>query len=246
MEKRPARRCASGPTPAEVVRVLKRRYPGESGGRADPFQTLIATVLSQRTRDENTALASSALFSKFPDVRSLAGARAAVVERLIRTCGFYHRKARTILRISRLLLSEHGGKVPRTIEELLSLPGVGRKTANCTLVFGFGIPAIPVDTHVHRISNRLGWVRASSPERTEEALRRFLPRRFWLDINELLVLFGREVCRPIGPACLQCPVPRCPSRGMVKAGRGKGEAYIPGYSSTLLGGLGKAPGRLGR
>jgi len=227
-------------TPPEVVRALRRRYPPGPEGRADPFRTLIATVLSQRTREEKTAEAAHALFARYPDARSLAGAGASGVAGLIRPAGFYRQKAPTVIEISRRLLDEHGGRVPDDMEELLALPGVGRKTANCVLVYGFGVPAIPVDTHVHRISNRLGWVRTRTPEKTEEALAKFLPRRYWLDINELFVLFGREICRPVGPRCPDCPLVKCLSRGKLREGKGMGKAYVPGFHSTLLGGLEKA------
>jgi endonuclease III len=129
--------------------------------------------------------------------------------------------------------------VPDDVEGLLELPGVGRKTANCVLVFGFGIPAIPVDTHVHRISNRLGLVRTNAPERTEMALTASVPRRCWRDLNELFVQFGRELCRPIGPRCAECPLDRCPSRGTIKAGTRMGKARAPGFDGTVLGGLGR-------
>ena len=215
-------------------------YPPATGGAADPFRTLIATVLSQRTREEKTAEAAQRLFAAFPDAVSLARARPEEVAPLIRPAGFYRQKAPTIIEISRRLLSDFGGAVPREMEDLLALPGVGRKTANCVLVYGYGIPAIPVDTHVHRISNRLGWVRTATPERTEEALRECLPKKFWLDINELFVLFGREICRPVGPLCPECPLVKCPSRGKVRPGGRRGNAYIPGFSGTLLSGLGKA------
>ena len=228
-----------GHSPSEVIRILRRRYPPVPDGRADPFRTLIATVLSQRTREEKTAEAASALFSRFPDAASLATASCAEVEPLIRPAGFYRQKAPTIIAIARLI-AERGGRVPDDMEGLLELPGVGRKTANCVLVFGFGIPAIPVDTHVHRVSNRLGLVRTKTPELTEEALTVSVPKRFWLDINELLVPFGRELCRPIGPRCAECPLSRCPSRGKIKAGTRSGRAYAPGLDSTILGGLGKA------
>jgi endonuclease-3 len=225
--------------PGEVVRVLRRRYPPEPNGAADPFRTLVATVLSQRTREEKTAEAARSLFSVYPDAASLAGASADRVVPLIRAAGFYNQKAPQIIELSRRLMSDFGGRVPRDMESLLSLPGVGRKTANCVLVFGFGIPAIPVDTHVHRISNRLGWVRTRTPEETEAALVECLPKRYWLDINELFVLFGRELCRPVGPRCPECALRGCPSRGKVRAGSGKGRAYVPGFKTSLLGGLKK-------
>jgi endonuclease-3 len=229
-----------GHTPGEVVRVLRRRYPARPGGSADPFRTLVATVLSQRTREEKTAVAAQNLFAVYPDVASLAAASPEKVVPLIRPAGFYNQKAPTIIELSRRLVADFGGKVPREMDRLLALPGVGRKTANCVLVYGFGIPAIPVDTHVHRISNRLGWVRTLSPEETERALVECLPKRYWLDINELFVLFGRELCRPLGPRCQECGLVKCPSRGKVKPGSRRGRAYVPGFKSSLLGGLGKA------
>jgi len=223
-----------------VVLALRRRYPPSPGERADPFQTLIATVISQRTREEKTAEAATALFGRFPDAASLAAARAPEVAGLIRPAGFYRQKAPVLIEISRRILEDHGGRVPDDIDGLLALPGVGRKTANCVLVFAFGVPAIPVDTHVHRISNRLGWARTQTPEETEQALMRALPKRYWTDINELFVLFGREICRPVGPMCSECPLDRCPSRGKLREGARRGNAYIKGFDSTLLGGLGKA------
>ncbi len=226
--------------PGEVVLLLRRRYPARPGGAADPFRTLVATVLSQRTREERTAEAARCLFDAYPDAPSLSEATPGQVVPLIRPAGFYNQKAPTIIEIARRLVADFGGQVPREMESLLSLPGVGRKTANCVLVYGFGIPAIPVDTHVHRISNRLGWVRTRSPEGTEEALRECLPQRYWLDINELFVLFGRELCRPVGPRCPECALLKCPSRGKVRPGRRAGRAYVPGFESSLLGGLGEA------
>jgi endonuclease-3 len=232
--------------PGEVVRVLRRRYPAEPHGAADPFRTLVATVLSQRTREEKTAEAAKSLFAAFPDAASLSSATPERVIPLIRPAGFYNQKAPTIIELSRRLVADFGGRVPREMDRLLGLPGVGRKTANCVLVYGFGIPAIPVDTHVHRISNRLGWVRTRTPEATEAALVACLPKRYWLDINELFVLFGREICRPVGPRCPECALTSCPSRGKVKMGRKKGRAYVPGFKTSLLGGLGKALERIPR
>jgi len=232
--------------PGEVVRVLRRRYPPEPHGAADPFQTLVATVLSQRTREERTAEAARSLFAAFPDAESLASATPEKVIPLIRPAGFYNQKAPTIIELSRRLVDEYAGRVPCDMDRLLELPGVGRKTANCVLVYGFGIPAIPVDTHVHRISNRLGWVRTRTPEETESALVACLPKRYWLDINELFVLFGRELCRPVGPRCPECALTKCPSRGTVKTGSKKGKPYVPGFKSSILGGLGSVLERIPR
>jgi endonuclease III len=171
-----------------------------------PFQVLIGNILSQRTRDEATDVASARLFARYPDARSLARAAPKEIVPLIRPCGFYRVKARAIRDCARELLERFGGEVPRDLEALLSLPSVGRKTANCVLVFGFGLPGIPVDTHVHRIANRLGLVRTDSPEETEAALRRGVPEEYWIPLNPLLVQHGQNLCRPRGPRCDACPI----------------------------------------
>ncbi len=172
--------------------------------RGDPFRILIGTILSHRTRDENTTRAVENLFSVYTTPAQLAGASEAAVRKLVRPSGFYNMKARNVIRVSRQLMEEFGGKVPDNIQDLLRLHSVGRKTANCVLVYAFGKPAIPVDTHVHRISNRLGLVHTKAPEDTEEQLVRIVPRRYWLDVNDLFVRFGQTTCRPIGPRCSQC------------------------------------------
>ena len=200
-----------------ILRDLSRRYlPSghlREGGTAlakitaeteDPFRVLISTILSQRTRDEKTEVASASLFSKYAGPEELARASPADLEPLIRPVGFYRQKAIQIRRVSQALLDRHAGVVPRTYEELLELPQVGPKTANCVLVYGFGEPRIPVDTHVHRVSNRLGLVRTRSPEQTERVLMRIVPRDWWLHVNELFIRFGKDVCRPIGPRCGAC------------------------------------------
>ena len=171
-----------------------------------PFQVLIGTILSQRTKDANTDRASKALFAVYPDAPSLARAPTDRLERLVRPTGFYRMKARAIRRCAQELLDRFDGVVPRTLEELLTLPNVGPKTANCVIVFGFGEAAVPVDTHVHRISNRLGIVRTKSPEETEAALRATVPERYWIPLNPLLVQHGQNLCRPRGPRCDVCPI----------------------------------------
>src|SRR5713226_7050735 len=172
----------------------------------DPFRVLIATVLSHRTKDPVTALASSRLFSRFPNVKSLAGANTRTVARLIKPVGFYNTKARTVKKISKILLAKYGGIVPEDMDKLLELPSVGRKTANCVFVYGFKRPAIPVDTHVHRIFNRIGVVKTKTPEETEEELTRIVDRKDWLPLNEVFVKFGQLICKPIGPKCSVCPL----------------------------------------
>ncbi len=182
------------------------RVPYLKAHAEDPFQVLVATVLSQRTRDETTDRVAAELFEAYPTPEALARAPPARLRRILRPVGFYATKARGIRALSQLLLSRHGGAVPRELEALLALPMVGRKTANCTLVFGFGIPAIPVDTHVHRLANRLGAVRTRTPEETEEALRRRVPQELWVPLNPLLVQHGQNVCLPRGPRCERCPL----------------------------------------
>ncbi len=186
----------------------------------DPFQVLIGTILSQRTKDANTDKASADLFRKFPDARRMARASPRELERLIHGTGYFRVKARAIRACARQILDRFGGEVPRDMESLLSLPGVGPKTANCVLVFGYGVPAIPVDTHVHRIANRLGAVRTRSPEETEERLRTVLPERYWIPINPLLVQHGQNLCRPRGPKCPECPIASlCATGRALRAGR---------------------------
>ena len=172
----------------------------------DPFRVLIATVLSHRTRDPVTAAASSRLFEKYPDAQSLAKANVRSIVKLIRPVGFYYTKARTVKKIARIILDEYDGKVPGNKEKLMELPSVGPKTANCVLVYGFKTPAIPVDTHVHRIFIRLSVVKTNSPTETEEALVHLVARRDWLPLNEIFVKFGQLICRPIGPRCSVCPL----------------------------------------
>ena len=170
----------------------------------DPFKILIGTILSHRTKDENTTRATENLFSRYKTPEQIANADPRVVRRLIRPSGFYNMKTKNIITASRQVVSEFGGKVPDNEADLLKIRAVGRKTANCVLVYAFKKPAIPVDTHVHRISNRLGLVHTKKPEDTEVELVRTIPRRYWLELNDLFVRFGQTTCRPIGPKCAEC------------------------------------------
>jgi len=172
----------------------------------NPFQVLIGTILSQRTKDANTDRASAALFRRFPDAPSLARASPRAIEPLIRGTGFYHVKARAIRACARELLDRFDGQVPRDLPTLLTLPSVGPKTANCVLVFGYGLPGMPVDTHVHRIANRFGIVRTRTPEETEARLREVVDQRYWIPLNPLLVQHGQNLCRPRRPLCDRCPI----------------------------------------
>jgi len=172
----------------------------------DPFRVLIACILSLRTQDTTTGPAAQRLFALADTPKDLLTLSPRVIERAIYPVGFYRTKARVVLGIARDLLEHFGGRVPDDIDALLTLNGVGRKTANLVVTMGYNKPGICVDTHVHRISNRLGYVRTRSPEQTEMALRAKLPRRFWIDYNDLLVGFGQNVCTPISPHCSRCPV----------------------------------------
>jgi len=175
----------------------------EAEGR-DPFRILIGTILSHRTRDENTTKATENLFSRYKTPSQLANADPDIVRRLIHPAGFYNMKTKNIMLASRQLVEQFGGRVPDNEDDLLKLRSVGRKTANCVLVYAFNKPAIPVDTHVHRISNRLGLVKTKKPEDTEAALTKSVPKRYWLELNDLFVRFGQTTCRPVGPRCQSC------------------------------------------
>jgi len=199
----------------KVLRVLRRavrawKVPavGIVAERATdrPFETLVGTILSLRTKDAVTEQASRRLLSRAPTPEAIASLPIAQIEELIYPVGFYHTKARNLRETSRILLRDYDGKVPRKMDELLKLPGVGRKTANLVITVGYGGYGVCVDTHVHRISNRWGYVETKTPEETEFALRKKLPRKHWRTYNDLLVTFGQNMCVPISPWCSKCPV----------------------------------------
>lgn len=172
----------------------------------DPFRVLVACILSLRTQDTTTGPAAARLFAVADTPATMLSVPAREIERLIYPVGFYRTKARVILGLCRDLRERFGGRVPDDIDALLTLKGVGRKTANLVVTMGYGKPGICVDTHVHRISNRLGYVRTRDPEATEMALRDRLPRRYWIGYNDLLVAFGQNICTPVSPRCSTCPV----------------------------------------
>jgi endonuclease III len=185
---------------------------------ATPFEILVSTVLSLRTKDEVTSEASARLFSEARTPEEMLELGEDRIKELIYPVGFYPTKSGRLIDISRIILTEYDGRVPDSIEVLLKLPGVGRKTANLVMTEGFGIPAVCVDTHVHRISNRIGYVATKTPEKTEFALREKLPEKHWIKYNELLVAFGQVICRPISPFCSRCPVAdMCPRIGVSKS-----------------------------
>ncbi|MFP4051674.1 MAG: endonuclease III domain-containing protein [Thermoplasmata archaeon] len=172
----------------------------------NPYEVLISTILSQRTKDVNTHKASKALFEKYPEPKDLVEAPIEDVKELIKSAGFYNVKSERIKEAARIVHEEYDDEVPEDIDKLLDLEGVGRKTANCVLVYGFGEPAVPVDTHVHRISNRLGIADTKDPEETEKVLEEKIPKKYWIEINRLMVEFGKNICQPRIPKCEKCPL----------------------------------------
>ena len=192
-----------------IAKAVGRSLPAVSRSARrdrDPFKILIATVLSLRTKDQVTAEASERLFAIAATPEALGNIAVRVIEKEIYPVGFYKTKARSIRDIARRLDKEYGGVVPDSIDELLTFKGVGRKTANLVITLGYGKPGICVDTHVHRISNRLGIVTTRTPEQTEFALMEVLPTKYWISLNELLVSFGQTMCKPISPHCSTCPL----------------------------------------
>ena len=186
-----------------------------SAALRDPFAVLISTMLSLRTKDATTAAASDRLFALAATPRAMQALDAGAVARAIFPVGFYRTKAAHILATCRILVDRFGGEVPSDLDALLELPGVGRKTANLVLTRGFGLPGICVDTHVHRISNRWGYIRTRTPAHSETALRKRLPPRHWIEYNDLLVAFGQNCCTPLSPRCSICPLAGlCPRRGV--------------------------------
>ena len=216
----------------EVMRILRREcgrletpYVTEVSERRgqdqdqDPFRVLVSCILSLRTKDQVTREASERLFRLADTPAALAALRRGVIERAIYPAGFYRVKAATLKEVSREIWKKYSSRVPDTIEELLKLKGIGRKTANLVVTMGFGKPGICVDTHVHRITNRWGFVRTSSPVETEFELRKKLPKRYWIPLNDLLVTWGQNICRPVSPLCSRCALNRYCGRVGVKKRR---------------------------
>lgn len=172
--------------------------------QGDPFKILIGTILSARTRDENTTKVVNKLFAKFKTPEELASADIDDIKETIHSIGFYNVKAARIKQVAQEIVTKFGGQVPSDIDFLLELPGVGRKTANCVLVYAFNKPAIPVDVHVHRISNRLGLVSTKTPEQTELELSKMVDRKLWTKVNDTFVMYGQNICLPVKPNCAAC------------------------------------------
>ncbi|HEQ60853.1 MAG TPA: endonuclease III [Firmicutes bacterium] len=197
----------------EIVQQLKRQVRRwkepivtQIARRRDPFRVLVSTLLSLRTKDATTAAASERLFALADTPDAMLKLSSARIARTIFPVGFYKTKARTIRAICRVLLEDYGGRVPDDLDELLKLKGVGRKTANLVVTLGYGKPGICVDTHVHRITNRWGYVKTKTPDETEMRLREILPRKHWIVLNDLLVTYGQNLCKPISPRCSECVI----------------------------------------
>jgi endonuclease III len=181
-----------------------------------PFQMLIATLLSARSKDSTVIPIVNEMFKSYPGPEDYVNINLDELEKIIFKIGFYKTKAKHIKELSKILIEKFDSNVPNTFDELTSLPGVGRKTANCILSYCFGIPTIAVDIHVHRISNRLGWVKTITPEQTEEALKKLVPKKLWIKVNSMLVGHGQSICKPIGPMCGECNI-----RGYCEFGKEK-------------------------
>jgi len=184
------------------ITALRDLHDAQTG----PFSILIGTILSARTKDEATTKAVKILFSKYKNPKQLANAKVKDVEKIIKSIGFFHVKSKRIIEVAKIINTKYKGKVPADLETLVELPGVGRKTANCVLVYAFEKPAIPVDIHVHRISNRLGLVDTKNPEETEQELMSKIDKKYWIDINDTFVMYGQNICKPISPMCDVCKI----------------------------------------
>lgn len=195
---------------SRVIRILRERYTKKSDmDLGNPKDTLLGVLLSARTKDAQVLSIYSAFRKAFPTFASLAASTPAEIRKYISTIGLYRAKAKAIHELSKIVVSEYGGKVPRTVEELVKLPGIGRKSANCVLSYVYGEDAICVDTHVFRIAHRLGWTKAKTPEKAECDLQEIVPKDQWSDINRTFVFFGRDICKPgKRPECWRCPVAR--------------------------------------
>ncbi len=190
-----------------VMETLAATYHGRGAVElGDPYQVLIATIISQRTREEQTTQVSQRVFAHYPDAAALSAARELELYDLLSGSEYREGKAPRLIALARILVEQHGGKVPDSLDALLALPGVGRKTANCVLIYAFNKAAICVDTHMHRISGRLGWVQTKTPDQTEKALEHVLPHDWWAGSNRLFLQHGRALCLPSIPICSRCPV----------------------------------------
>jgi len=209
----------------QVIKILSKEFPPQGKTtlnkmrtKPNAFKILISCLLSLRARDENTEKVSQQLFAVADTPEQIAKMPTLKLEKLIFSSGHYHKKAQVLKHVSQELINKFDSKVPSTREELMSIKGIGPKTSNIVLAFAFGQPCIPVDTHVHRIPNRLGWVQTKTPEKTEQELTKIIPKKYWADFNAIFVAFGREICQPVSPLCSTCPINKyCEKVGVVKS-----------------------------
>lgn len=194
-----------------IINALRRHYPDVRPDLVyrNKYQLAVAVVLSAQTTDRQVNSVTGGLFSAYPDFESLARARLADVMRIVRSTGFYRNKSKNIIGLARAVVERHGGRLPGTREELMGLPGIGRKSANVILSMGFDVPALAVDTHIIRIANRLDYADSRDPLAVEQALTAFIPERLWKLVHLLLIRHGRAVCRARKPLCGECPVSSC-------------------------------------
>jgi len=209
----------------KIMKILSREFPSNEKTtlnrmrkNPNPFKILISCLLSLRTQDKNTEIASNNLFAVADTPKKIIKLPMKKLEKLIFSSGHYRKKARILKHVSMVLIDEFNGEVPETKDKLLSIKGVGPKTANIVLAFAFKKPVLPIDTHCHRIPNRLGWVRTKTPEQTEKELEKILQKKYWIEFNAIFVLFGKTICQPISPWCSKCPIKRyCPRIGVTRS-----------------------------
>jgi len=211
----------------EIMHILEKHFQYterttlnrmKNVAKPDAFKILISCLLSLRTKDSNTESVSKKLFKVASTPQEIASMNIKKLEKLIYSSGHYHKKARTLKHVSKVLLKEYNGKVPNDKEKLMEIKGIGPKTANIVLCFAFGECVLPIDTHCHRIPNRLGWIKTKMPEQTEKALEILLPKKYWREFNAIFVLFGKTICLPVSPFCNKCPLKKlCPRIGVERS-----------------------------
>ena len=200
-----------------IFKALGKRYPNANCELEfnNPFQLIIATVLSAQCTDKRVNIVTPPLFKKYPTPKKMASAKILDLEEMVRTTGFFHNKARNIQALSQKLLTDFDGEVPSSLEELITLPGVGRKTANVVLGHAFGVPGITVDTHFGRLSRRFGWTKSEDPVKVEAEVSKLIPQKEWTNLSQRLIWHGRRICHARKPACGACPITHlCPSYGI--------------------------------
>ncbi len=207
-----------------IMKILEKKFSvskttlNKMRKNPDAFKILISCILSLRTHDKNTAMTSKKLFDVADTPEKISKLPLKKLERLIFSSGHYRKKAKTLKHVSKILLKEFDGKVPKTREELMSIKGIGPKTANIVLAFAFEKKVLPIDTHCHRIPNRLGWIRTKTPEQTETELNKILPKRYWKEFNSIFVQFGKTICQPVSPLCSTCSINEyCKKVGVIKS-----------------------------